>query len=198
MVTKTASGTRLSDVDDELLEVFRQHRVRQAEERLRAGPAWIDHGLVFCRRWGTGRSTTGDLLPPGRGGRSWTLKSTQARRLPRARVRLQKRTSNTGRRRNGCRAPRSSPTTTPFGCGRSTLLSRCMPASPGARGGNWHSTRGRRGERNEREKGPFGDPVTPRGTPGGKNETAPAGVASAVLSGSEGLPDEDSNLEPTG
>jgi site-specific recombinase XerD len=35
------------------IESLREHRTRQAAERLRAGTAWQDHGLVFCREDGT-------------------------------------------------------------------------------------------------------------------------------------------------
>jgi site-specific recombinase XerD len=32
---------------------LKEHRSRQVAERLRAGTAWQDHGLVFCREDGT-------------------------------------------------------------------------------------------------------------------------------------------------
>jgi integrase len=32
-----------------LVEQMRDHRKTQAAERLAAGPAWVDHDLVFCR-----------------------------------------------------------------------------------------------------------------------------------------------------
>jgi integrase len=50
---KTAAGVRVIELDGELLTLLRQHRTRQAEERLAAGPAWVDHGLIFCSRLGT-------------------------------------------------------------------------------------------------------------------------------------------------
>ena len=50
---KTASGHRSVELDRDTVEVLRQHRRRQAQERLRAGSAWQDHGLVFCRENGT-------------------------------------------------------------------------------------------------------------------------------------------------
>jgi integrase len=37
----------------ELVEVLRRHGVRQAEERLAAGDAWQDHGLIFPSEVGT-------------------------------------------------------------------------------------------------------------------------------------------------
>ncbi|MER6593472.1 tyrosine-type recombinase/integrase [Micromonospora purpureochromogenes] len=36
-----------------LVELLRRHRARQAEERLAAGEAWQDHGLVFPSEVGT-------------------------------------------------------------------------------------------------------------------------------------------------
>ena len=35
------------------VEALREHRVRQAEDRLAAGPLWQDHGLVFASTVGT-------------------------------------------------------------------------------------------------------------------------------------------------
>jgi site-specific recombinase XerD len=35
------------------VEALREHRVRQAEDRLAAGPLWQDHGLVFASAVGT-------------------------------------------------------------------------------------------------------------------------------------------------
>jgi site-specific recombinase XerD len=35
------------------VEALREHRVRQAEDRLAAGPLWRDHGLVFASAVGT-------------------------------------------------------------------------------------------------------------------------------------------------
>jgi integrase len=52
--TKTG-GARAVAVPAQVLQLLRAHRRRQAEERLRAGPSWADHGLV-C---------------PGRDGRPW-------------------------------------------------------------------------------------------------------------------------------
>ena len=51
---KTRAGTRAIRLDDDLLDVLRRHRERQAEERLRAGSRWCaGHDLIFCTRWGT-------------------------------------------------------------------------------------------------------------------------------------------------
>lgn len=49
---KTQSGRRVIAVDPFTLEALRLHRKRQAMERLLAGPAWQDLGLVFSRRDG--------------------------------------------------------------------------------------------------------------------------------------------------
>ena len=50
---KTAQSRRQVALTQRAVDAIRQHRVRQAEERLRAGPGWEDHDLVFpC---GTGR-----------------------------------------------------------------------------------------------------------------------------------------------
>jgi site-specific recombinase XerD len=35
------------------VEALREHRVRQAQDRLSAGPLWQDHGLVFASAVGT-------------------------------------------------------------------------------------------------------------------------------------------------
>jgi hypothetical protein len=35
------------------VEALREHRVRQAQDRLVAGPLWRDHGLVFASAMGT-------------------------------------------------------------------------------------------------------------------------------------------------
>jgi hypothetical protein len=46
-----------------LLELLREHRKRQAAERLCAGNSWTDHDLVFATRHG------GPITRPGTGGR---------------------------------------------------------------------------------------------------------------------------------
>ncbi|WP_027717389.1 tyrosine-type recombinase/integrase [Desulfovirgula thermocuniculi] len=45
---KTASSRRRVPLDSFTVEVLRRHKKRQAEARLKKGPAWQDHGLVFC------------------------------------------------------------------------------------------------------------------------------------------------------
>jgi integrase len=49
---KTESGRRPIDLPASVVEALRQHRARQAEERLKAGPLWEDHGLVICTALG--------------------------------------------------------------------------------------------------------------------------------------------------
>ncbi len=46
---KTAQSRRALRLCGQAVEALRQHRARQAGERLRAGPAWQDYDLVFCR-----------------------------------------------------------------------------------------------------------------------------------------------------
>jgi integrase len=50
---KTAAGRRTIDINRGDVQVLANWRRRQAEERLLVGPAWEDHGLVFCRPDGT-------------------------------------------------------------------------------------------------------------------------------------------------
>jgi integrase len=44
---KTARGKRSLALDSATVAALRQHRARQAEERLAVGPVWEDSGLVF-------------------------------------------------------------------------------------------------------------------------------------------------------
>jgi integrase len=50
---KTAKGKRSLALDPATAAALREHRARQAEERLIVGPGWQDSGLVFT--WGDGR-----------------------------------------------------------------------------------------------------------------------------------------------
>ena len=50
---KTAKGRRSLALDPATAAALREHRARQAEERLIVGPGWQDSGLVFT--WGDGR-----------------------------------------------------------------------------------------------------------------------------------------------
>lgn len=49
---KTSAGRRRVPIGGQAVEVLRQHRKAQLEQRLRAGPEWRDYGLVFCTRKG--------------------------------------------------------------------------------------------------------------------------------------------------
>jgi len=51
--TKTPKSRRTLALPRRCVEVLREHRVRQAEDRLAAGPLWQDHGLVFASAVGT-------------------------------------------------------------------------------------------------------------------------------------------------
>jgi len=46
---KTQHSRRTVPIPEECLAALHQHKARQAEEKLRLGPAYQDHGLVFCR-----------------------------------------------------------------------------------------------------------------------------------------------------
>jgi integrase len=51
--TKTQESRRTLALPRKCVEVLREHRVRQAQDRLAAGPLWQDHGLVFASAVGT-------------------------------------------------------------------------------------------------------------------------------------------------
>ena len=51
--TKTRKSRRLLKLPRKAAEALREHRKRQATERLQAGKQWQDHDLVFCREDGT-------------------------------------------------------------------------------------------------------------------------------------------------
>jgi integrase len=51
--TKTRRSRRVLQLPVRVVAALREHRRRQMAERLRAGDAWQDHGLVFCREDGT-------------------------------------------------------------------------------------------------------------------------------------------------
>jgi integrase len=51
--TTKGGRSRVISIDSETVTVLREHRRRQAEERLAAGSAWTGNGgLVFATRWG--------------------------------------------------------------------------------------------------------------------------------------------------
>jgi integrase len=51
--TKTRKSRRVLKLPKIVVDALREHRKRQAAERLQAGEAWEDHDLVFCRADGT-------------------------------------------------------------------------------------------------------------------------------------------------
>ena len=51
--TKTARSRRTVPLPATLLHKLSEHKRKQAEERLKAGPAWQPNGLVFCSKTGT-------------------------------------------------------------------------------------------------------------------------------------------------
>lgn len=51
--TKTAASRRSIPLGTTALDALRRHRKAQVEERLHAGAAWVNHGLVFTRALGT-------------------------------------------------------------------------------------------------------------------------------------------------
>ena len=51
--TKTPESRRTLALPRKCAEALREHRVRQAQDRLMAGPLWQDHGLVFASAVGT-------------------------------------------------------------------------------------------------------------------------------------------------
>src|SRR6266851_667777 len=51
--TKTPESRRTLALPRRCVEALREHRVRQAEDRLAAGPLWRDYGLVFASAVGT-------------------------------------------------------------------------------------------------------------------------------------------------
>ncbi len=50
--TTKGGRSRTVSLDRETVAVVREHRRQQSEERLAAGSAWNDGGLVFASRWG--------------------------------------------------------------------------------------------------------------------------------------------------
>jgi integrase len=55
---KTAKSRRIVYFPDGTGSALREHRRRQGEAKLKLGPAWHDHGLVFCQ-------ADGQMLEPG-------------------------------------------------------------------------------------------------------------------------------------
>jgi integrase len=75
---KTAKGKRSLALDPATIAALKEHRVRQASERLAVGPGWRDSGLVFT--WGDGRP-----LHPERFSR-WFDRLARETGLPRIRL----------------------------------------------------------------------------------------------------------------
>jgi integrase len=50
---KTPKSRRTLALTPEMVAMFRQHRVRQAEAQMAAGTSWQDHGLIFASEIGT-------------------------------------------------------------------------------------------------------------------------------------------------
>jgi integrase len=50
---KTRKSRRTLALTPEMVAMFRQHRVRQAQAQMAAGPRWRDHGLIFSSEIGT-------------------------------------------------------------------------------------------------------------------------------------------------
>ena len=61
---KTAKGRRTVTLDTGTVAALREHRKRQAAERLQMGEGWADHDLVFC-------GVDGSMLHPERFSRSF-------------------------------------------------------------------------------------------------------------------------------
>jgi hypothetical protein len=69
--TKTPEAQRTLALPRRCVEAWREHRVRQAEDRLAAAPLWQDHGLVFASAVGTPAKSrlalpTQDFMPIAR------------------------------------------------------------------------------------------------------------------------------------
>jgi integrase len=54
--TKTERSKRTLAMPEFVADLLRKHRIRQATDRLRAGPRWEEHDLVFASTLGTLRS----------------------------------------------------------------------------------------------------------------------------------------------
>ena len=76
--TKTRRSRRVLKLPRRVVGALRAHRRRQTAERLRAGDAWQDHGLVFSREDGTAldrwqvRRELGEITKAAGLGEQWT------------------------------------------------------------------------------------------------------------------------------
>lgn len=68
---KTAKGTRKIELDPATVTALREHRKRQAAERLLVGRGWADQGLVFCQ-------PTGAPMHPERVSEAFTRRTRSA------------------------------------------------------------------------------------------------------------------------
>jgi integrase len=59
---KTEKGRRSILLPSFAIEALKEHRLRQREAKLRAGPAWREHDYVFCTSVGTHLNPTRDVL----------------------------------------------------------------------------------------------------------------------------------------
>ena len=59
---KTQKSRRNVVIAPFALEALKQHRVRQREAKLKAGPLWQEHDYVFCTSIGTHINPTTDML----------------------------------------------------------------------------------------------------------------------------------------
>jgi integrase len=76
--TKTRRSRRVLQLPERVVAALRAHHRRQTAERLQAGDAWQDHGLVFCRQDGTAldrwqvRRELGQIAKAAGLGERWT------------------------------------------------------------------------------------------------------------------------------
>ena len=127
---KTAKGKRSLALDPATAAALREHRVRQAEERLIVGPGWQDSGLVFT--WGDGRP-----LHPERFSR-WFERLAREAACPRSGC-MTCATATRQRRSPRACPPRSSASAsaTPTSPSPWTPTATCCPAWTSARPASW-------------------------------------------------------------
>jgi integrase len=59
---KTEKGRRSITLPPFAIEALKEHRIKQLEAKLKAGPAWQEHDYVFCTTIGTHLNPTRDVL----------------------------------------------------------------------------------------------------------------------------------------
>lgn len=130
--TKTQKSRRTLALPERAVEALRDHRGRQAEQRLLAGEVWRDHGLVFCTAAGTllaagnVRRTFKKITNAADLGENWTPRGA-ADLIRQSHVRIR-------RSRRGNRPPRWA---FQFAHHRG-----CVPARAAASGHNWRRGHG--------------------------------------------------------